>query len=254
LWFVTPVIIRVVRQLTDHPVFVNGYSQLVAMVAATAAMLRIVDVRPWSDAGLGRVAARWRVMVAGFSIGAATNAFVCITLVALGLLRFSSAPTDSTWMPAAFRVSIALLPAALAEELLFRGYLFTVIRDSVGTWAAVVLTSILFGLGHLFNPGVSAEAIIDVMLAGLLLAFVRIAFDSLYAAWMAHFAWNWIMAVPFHVSVSGLPFETPGYKSVTVAPDWLSGGAWGPEGGLIAAFGMMGGLAYLYTRRRREES
>jgi hypothetical protein len=36
---------------------------------------------------------------------------------------------------------------------------------------------------------------------------------------------------------------------------WITGGEWGPEGGLAAALGMLAGLAYLYrTRRRREES
>jgi hypothetical protein len=78
--------------------------------------------------------------------------------------------------------------------------------------------------------------------------------QSLYAAWMAHLAWNWVMAVPLHASVSGERFEAPGYHAVTVGPPWLSGGAWGPEGGLAAALGMVGGLAYFYVRRRREES
>ena len=55
-------------------------------------------------------------------------------------------------------------------------------------------------------------------------------------------------------SVSGIEFQTPLYKAVTAGPAWLSGGEWGPEGGLVAAFGLIGGLAYFYQRRRREES
>ena len=52
-----------------------------------------------------------------------------------------------------------------------------------------------------------------------------------YAAWAAHFAWNWTMAVVFHVAVSGLPLESPGYRYVDAGPDWATGGSWGPEGG-----------------------
>jgi hypothetical protein len=83
---------------------------------------------------------------------------------------------------------------------------------------------------------------------------VRVVYDSLYAAWAAHTAWNWVMAVPLHAPVSGLRFEAPDYRTVSAGPEWITGGAWGPEGGFAAVLGMMAGLAYLYTRRRREES
>jgi hypothetical protein len=113
----------------------------------------------------------------------------------------------------------------------------------------------MFGLVHLMNPDASAFSLAIVTLSGLLLATVRLALKSLYAAFMAHLAWNWVMAVPLHAPVSGLPFESPGYQAMTTGPSWLSGGKWGPEGGLIAALGMLGGLAYFYyTRPRREES
>ena len=44
-----------------------------------------------------------------------------------------------------------------------------------------------------------------VTLAGFFLAACLYATRSLYAAWMAHFAWNWTMAVVFHAAVSGYP-------------------------------------------------
>jgi MYXO-CTERM domain-containing protein len=81
-----------------------------------------------------------------------------------------------------------------------------------------------------------------------------VAFDSLYAAWAAHLSWNWVMAVPFHAPVSGRQFEAPDYRLVSTGPEWVTGGTWGPEGGVAAALAMVAVLAYLYTRRRREES
>jgi hypothetical protein len=73
---------------------------------------------------------------------------------------------------------------------------------------------------------------------------------------MAHFAWNWTMAVLFHTAVSGYPFESPRYRYVDAGPDWATGGSWGPEGGIPAGLGMIGGMAFLLvggTRRRDEE-
>ena len=54
------------------------------------------------------------------------------------------------------------------------------------------------------------------------LAVVLIVTKSLYAAWIAHFAWNWVMAVPLHVNVSGLSLGNPDYQVVDAGPDWAT--------------------------------
>jgi hypothetical protein len=233
---------------------VDAVAELGAALGATAIMLRSIDRRGWSDVGLARDQARPRQILDGFAIGFGAIALTCGALVALHLLRFVPSDAGGGWGGGALRVTIVLLPAALAEEIICRGYLLTVIRDSVGTWAAVLLTSVMFGLLHLANPGATPESVAVVTLSGLMLGGIRVATGSLYAAWAAHFAWNWVMAVLVHASVSGLRFEAPGYRAEAVGPVWLSGGSWGPEGGLVAALGMISGLAYLYARRRREES
>ena len=69
---------------------------------------------------------------------------------------------------------------------------------AIGWKWAIVLTSVGFGLLHLRNTGANAESVTLVTLAGFFLAAVLYATRSLYAAWMAHFAWNWTMAVLFH--------------------------------------------------------
>jgi hypothetical protein len=253
-WFVTPPLIWTARQLTEHTVRVDLFGELAAIGGATLIMVRLIDVRPWSDLGFSRPAARVGAWVTGLCVGGGANLFACTVLLVAGLARFDAVSADSAWAAAAFRVTIVLLPAALAEELLCRGYLLTVIRDSVGTTGAVIITSVIFGLLHLKNPGASALSVGLVILAGLWLATVRIALDSMYAAWMAHFAWNWMMAVPFHAAVSAQQFESPAYRMVMLEPAWISGGTWGPEGGVIAGLGMLGALGYFYARRSREES
>ncbi|MEP6622184.1 MAG: CPBP family intramembrane glutamic endopeptidase [bacterium] len=230
------------------------YLELVSALAATAIMLRSIDRREWKDVGMSRAALRVRPVLTGLFVGGGAIVFTCVVLLVTGLLRFTDAPTQASWLGAAVRVTIVLAPAALAEEIICRGYLLTVVRDSVGIRSAVLLTSVMFGLLHLANPGATAESVAVVMVSGLLLGTVRVALDSMYAAWMAHLAWNWVMAVPVHAAVSGIQFEAPRYVAVSAGPAWLSGGTWGPEGGVIAAVGMMAGLAYFHARHRREES
>ena len=254
-WLVEPPLIWLARR-TDHVMRVDKYAELVAALAATAIMLRSIDRRPWADVGMSRAACRGRALAVGWIVGAGTNAFTCASLLAVGLLQFMPAAVgdDGSWTGAALRVTLVLVPAALGEEIVCRGYLLTIIRDAVGTRGAVVFTSLLFGLLHLPNPGATAASVLVVILAGLLLAIVRIRFDSVYAAWMTHLAWNWTMAVPFHALVSGIRFEAPGYRALSVGPAWLSGGEWGPEGGMFAAVGLSLGLGFFYWRRSREES
>ena len=238
---------------TGQRIRVDEILVLLAALGATAIMLRSIDVRPWRDVGLGADAARPPRLGIGWCIGFAAIGAACGVLLAVGWLRVSPAEPGSS-LGAAVRITLFLIPAALAEEVLCRGYLLTAIRDRIGTWGAVGATSLAFGMLHVSNPGWTVASVGIVALAGVFLAAVRVVYDSLYAAWAAHVAWNWVMAVPLHAPVSGLRFESPDYRTVDAGPDWITGGAWGPEGGLAAVLGMFAGLYYLYARRRREES
>ena len=232
----------------------QGSVILAALLGAHFIALRLVDRRPWSDVWLDRSAARPALLARGFLFGALAIGIPTLLLIAIGWLTLRPGMHASI-VGAALRVSILLLPAALYEELATRGYIFAVLRESIGWRTALVVTSIAFGLLHVRNAGASVQSVSLVVLAGFFLAGILVATRSLYAAWMAHFAWNWTLAVVFHTAVSGLPLESPDYRYVDAGPDWATGGAWGPEGGAAGGLGMLGGLAYLYARnksRRRE--
>jgi membrane protease YdiL (CAAX protease family) len=220
------------------------------LLAGTAIALRVVDRRPWRDVWLDRTAAGLPRLTLGFLLGALAIGVPTALLILTGWLREEPTPQGSWWLAMA-RISLTLIPAALAEELLSRGYLLSVLKQALGWRWAVTLTSAGFGMLHWWNPGATVASVAIVTLAGFFLAAVLYATQSLYAAWAAHFAWNWTMAALFHVAVSGAPFATPSYRYVDAGPDWATGGAWGPEGGLPAVLGMGGGVAFLFARRRR---
>lgn len=224
-----------------------------AVLAATWWVTHRVDRGGWSMVGLGSGAWAPRALAAGLTGGALAIAIPTAALVALGVLSFQPSPSVEVGRTIALSIAV-LAPAALTEELLLRGYPWSVLQETWGWPAATAITSVVFGLLHLGNPGVTPLAIANVMAAGVFLAGVRVVTGSLAAAWAAHFAWNWTMSAGFHTAVSGLPFGTPGYRLVDTGPDWLSGGAWGPEGGVVAAVGMIGtfaGLSWATSRTRR---
>jgi membrane protease YdiL (CAAX protease family) len=238
---------------TGPPGLSDSMVVLVAVAGGHMITLRWIDPRPWRDVWLDRAAAGPRRLIEGYLLGVLAIGLPSAALIAAGWLTVESHAPGS-WISAALRVSLLLLVAALAEELVFRGYLLALLREKLGWGPALAVTSIAFGYAHVSNPGLSTRALVLVMLAGFFLGATVAVTRSLYAAWMAHFAWNWTMAVLLHVPVSGLATETPDYRTVDAGPDWATGGPWGPEGGGGAALGMAGGLAYLVARRPRATS
>lgn len=241
-------VLRSLEEVVGIPGTAAAYGTMIALLLAHWLTLRSYDRRPYSFVGLHAEGARPPVLLRGWLLGAVPIGLASLLLVVLGWLDIvPSAP--GSWWRAALQVSLLLLPAAFYEELLTRGYIFATLAEWLGRPIALGLTSVAFGLMHVPNPGSDPLPIVLVTLAGVYLAAVLMATQSLYAAWMAHWAWNWVMAVGFHVSVSGLQLATPDYQTVDAGPDWLTGGTWGPEGGVLAAVGMLGGLGYLYWRR-----
>ena len=220
------------------------------VLIATAVMLKWVEGSGWSYVWLGRESARPAVLVRGSLWGLLAIAVPSGILIATHELSSVVSPPGSWWAAAALSFA-NLLPAALGEELLLRGYLFAVLREAVGWRWTLIATSIVFGLLHVPNPGADSQSIVIVMLAGFFLGSILLATRSLYAATLAHFAWNWFMAAGLHSPVSGLPVRSPGYQVIDSGPDWLTGGGWGPEGGFAAAVGMFVVLIYLHARPLR---
>jgi membrane protease YdiL (CAAX protease family) len=234
----------------DPTTVLSQWISLVSVVAASWIMLRGVDKLPWREVGLDRAAASPPLLARGVAMGGLTIGLASASLLATHMLRIDPAPPGSWWGDAGYS-TIFFLPAAFFEELFIRGYAFAVLRRAAGWKFALITTSIVFGLLHLANPNPDAEAILAVIVAGFFLGVILLVTRSLYAAGAAHFAWNWVMASGFHISVSGLPSPDPDYRVVDSGPDWLTGGPWGPEGGLAAVVAMFGVLFYLYGRYQR---
>lgn len=231
----------------------GAWLTLAGALLAHVVALRGFERRPWRDVGLGARDGRPAVLGAGALLGAAAVAVPTLALLAAGWFRVEAAPAagPAGWVRAAVAMLAMMAPAAMFEELVFRGYAFMVLRESAGPAVALAVTSVAFGLVHLQNPGSTPGAVTIVALAGLFLGGVLLLTGSLWAAWTAHLAWNWTLGALLHTEVSGLPFAAPGYRTIETGPDWLTGGPWGPEGGAGAAAGMLGALWLMAAWRRR---
>jgi CAAX protease family protein len=127
----------------------------------------------------------------------------------------------------------ALMPAVM-EELLFRGILFRWIEEFAGSWAALVVTSALFGLAHIMNPNATWFSSFAIAVeAGVLLGGAYMLTRSLWMPIGLHAAWNFTQGFLFDVPVSGL--DQNGLVNATLSgPELLSGGRFGLEASVFA--------------------
>jgi membrane protease YdiL (CAAX protease family) len=125
------------------------------------------------------------------------------------------------------------------EELIIRGYLYHTLRERWRPWIAALGSSTIFACLHLQNPDVSLSALLNIVLAGMVLAALVERTGSLWSATLAHGAWNFAVACLLSVQVSGVRIFH--LLDVTITGDpGLTGDGFGPEGSwLLTAIGVV---------------
>ncbi|MFE9749953.1 CPBP family intramembrane glutamic endopeptidase [Saccharothrix saharensis] len=143
--------------------------------------------------------------------------------------------------------------AAVTEELLFRGVLFRIVEQRIGTWIALALTGAVFGLAHLPNPNATAWGATAIAIeAGFMLAAAYAATRTLWLPIGLHFGWNFALAGIFGAEVSGNDTATGLLDATLTGPTWLTGGGFGPEGSVYAvAAGAALTVVFLWLAHRR---
>ena len=126
------------------------------------------------------------------------------------------------------------LGAGVLEEILFRGVIFRITEDWLGTWGALALSSALFGAGHLANPHATLTSALAIALeAGVLLGAAFMVTRRLWLPIGLHAAWNFTQSGIFGAPVSGtVPHGL--FVSTLSGPAWATGGGFGPEASLPA--------------------
>ncbi|MGG3452809.1 CPBP family intramembrane glutamic endopeptidase [Paenibacillus rhizolycopersici] len=167
----------------------------------------------------------------GFLIGAIFILVSTLMIVILGGYSLQWAPAADTNLILLASIESAL-SAAIIEELIFRGLMFQAIRQWLGNWPALAVTSLFFGVAHLGNTGATLWSAFAITIeAGVLLGAAFLWRRNLWFAMGLHFAWNALEAL-LGIPVSGHP--ATGLFTVTVSgAPLLTGGDFGLEGSIV---------------------
>lgn len=206
---------------------------LAALLAVTRLFLAL-EARPLRAVGLAPGWAFLRQFGSGVLAGGAIILASALAAYAGGGFRPVRAPAAGAGMLAS--ATLLYLLIALNEELTFRGYLFQRIEWPLGSRGALLLTALLFAAAHLANPGMDGvlrfRGTLTILAAGLLLGLAYLGTRSLALPIGLHLGWNWTQGALLGFGVSGTASGGLLAPVLDGRKAWLTGGAFGLEGGL----------------------
>ena len=225
--------------------------QLIAITLATWIARRYLDRRSFRSLGFEWDRHSFRDLAFGFAVPALLMGSIFLLEWSVGWLRIDSV----MWKEASFttivsitNVFVTFIVIGFYEELLFRGYRLQNLIEGLNLTWALLISSAVFALGHLFNPHSSLASTLGIFAAGFFMAYGWVRTGRLWLSIGLHIGWNFFEGAVFGFPVSGLTF--PGMIHQTnVGPVLITGGPFGPEAGLVMlpmiAIGVV--LIWIYT-------
>jgi membrane protease YdiL (CAAX protease family) len=215
---------------------------LVGVVGLTWAFCHFLDRT--SLRSLGLQTRGWLARLAvGWGFGTLLQLLIFAALGIAGWLTVERAG----WQPVDLSASVvSWLIISFNEELSFRGYILQRLAQAWGLPTAVVVSSLIFAMVHALNPNVQPLAMVSLFVAGLLLACAYLVSRSLWLPIGLHLGWNLAEIHLLGFPGSGIP-EPALVRSVVNGPEVMTGGAFGPEGGLVGLTATILGIIILFV-------
>jgi membrane protease YdiL (CAAX protease family) len=232
----------------DQPI--KAAKHILAMVIAGFAVYigysHFIERRAVSELSLPGMGREFGV---GLLVGAGLYAACVGVLMALGIYRIEGLNPLSFLLPA---IAMAL-SSSVFEELLFRGVLFLSVEKWFGSWVALIVSSLVFGLTHLINPQATLEGALFIAVeAGILLGAAVMLTRRLWLSIGFHMAWNYTQQAVFSGIVSGNDAAPGLIRSTISGPDYLTGGQFGVESSVLALVACTSvGIVMLVMAHRR---
>ncbi|HEU6245627.1 TPA: CPBP family intramembrane metalloprotease [Streptococcus pneumoniae] len=192
-------------------------------------------------------------LLKGFSLGLALFLLTLLGLVALGQYRLDSIHLDTYSLAfTLFTIPFWILQGT-AEELVTRAWLIPQLAKRTNLKVAIIISSSLFTLLHLGNPGITFLSAIDLFLFGVAMSLYLLKTDTIWGIGGIHGAWNFAQGNLFGVLVSG---QSSGTSIMKFTPqgnqDWLSGGSFGIEGSIVSSIILFLLILYLAYQLKKE--
>lgn len=178
----------------------------------------------------------WIHYLKGIAIGFVFFSTVYLTLIATGSVTFDGLNSKAS-LAMLLLFFFGFVIQGAQEEILTRGYFMMSLSTRLPAIAAILISSFTFSVLHLFNSGFGLLAFVNLVLYGVFLAVYMLKTGNIWGVCAIHSVWNFSQGNLYGMPVSGMNImETSLFSSSLVeGKEWLSGGAFGPEGGVITS-------------------
>ena len=236
--------------------FLGQVAELIAFTASIFLARLFLDRRSIASMGLRLDRRVWKDILAGIGITFIMMALVFAAMSAAGWLTFEGFAWEAEPIQQVLGGTFGFLGIFILvgwnEELLSRGYHLQTLASGANLFWGVLLSSAVFGALHLGNPNATWVSAAGIFLAGLFLAYGYLRTGQLWLSIGLHIGWNFFEGVVFGFPVSGLDIY-PLTRIQVQGPEMWTGGAFGPEAGLVILPALLtgAGLIFWHTRNRR---
>lgn len=239
---VTKIISEMPDWLMIYQLFVT-----VTLIIASIIYCRCVEKRSLASMGFRKRRMLFEYFI-GLLIGVVLFAAVIGIGIAVGAFSFKGSLDFS--IPVIIMYLVGYVIQGASEEVLVHGYYMTSLSRSTNSTFALVSSSLVFAFLHYANSNVSLVALINLFLFGLLMGMYVLKRGNIWGACAIHAVWNFLQGNVFGMSVSGMS-KTMSIFSVASKDgfDLVTGGEFGPEGGLITTFIILLALGALYMTK-----
>ncbi|PIV26414.1 MAG: CPBP family intramembrane metalloprotease domain-containing protein [Anaerolineae bacterium CG03_land_8_20_14_0_80_58_20] len=236
--------------------FLGQVAELIAFTASIFLARLFLDRRSIASMGLRLDRRVWKDILAGIGITFIMMALVFAAMSAAGWLTFEGFAWEAEPIQQVLGGTFGFLGIFILvgwnEELLSRGYHLQTLASGANLFWGVLLSSAVFGALHLGNPNATWVSAAGIFFAGLFLAYGYLRTGQLWLSIGLHIGWNFFEGVVFGFPVSGLDIY-PLTRIQVQGPGMWTGGAFGPEAGLVILPALLtgAGLIFWHTRNRR---
>lgn len=150
---------------------------------------------------------------------------------------------------------IGFIIQGMGEEILCRGYLMNSIGAKHSIMKAILTSSAMFALLHIFNPGLTVLAVINLVLFGIFAALYMICFDNIWGICAIHTIWNFAQGIIYGISISGaynIDNSIFLFKNIE-GKTLINGGAFGAEGGIAVTIVLTLGILIIFGIMRHKK-
>ena len=189
-------------------------------------------------------------LISGLTLGAVSIGIAALIAYLFGGMRFeTNQNSGNTAILLTLGVTLLIFTVgAIAEEVLFRGYLLQTMTRAKLAWVGVILTSFLFASAHNSNPGASVFSWINTLLAGVWLAAAYLKTRNIWFPFGIHLTWNWVQGAFLGINVSGLSelASAPLMRVSEKGSAFIGGGDYGLEGGIACTIALIISTALIW--------